>query len=143
VSEMKDIDFLNKQVMEMRQELKSVAIMQLVKREEERIPTLEDKHLNDPEECLRNTLKEIQKMKDEIKSNDTYVIKLENGYDEIEKILFGNAKDRKVEEIVDELRKSNYHAYTLERSRYIEERYIYFQILKSMLLLVQSLKVVI
>jgi len=44
--------------------------------------------------------------RDEIKSNDAYAIKLENGYDEIEKILFGNAKNRKVEEIVDKLRKS-------------------------------------
>jgi hypothetical protein len=132
---MKDIDFLNKQVSEMRAELKAVAIMQMgmryANREEERTPTLEDKHLNNPEECLRSMLKEIQEMRDEIKSNDAYVIKLENGYDEIEKILFGNAKDRKVEEIVDELRKSNHHAYTLERSRYIEERYIYYPDIKE------------
>ena len=126
----------NKQVMEMRQELKIIAQWLMGQKhnnreQEKRIKIFEEEHLNDSEECLRNTLKEIQKMKNEIKSNDDYAIKLENGYDEIEKILFGNTKDRKVEEIVSELRKPNHHAYTLERSRYIEEKYIYYPNIKE------------
>ena len=62
---------------------------------------------------------------------EKYIERLEHGYDEIEKALFGSIRDRKVEEIVSELRKSNHHTYTLERSRYIEEKYIYYPNIKE------------
>ena len=52
-------------------------------------------------ERYENSLDEIKELKSEIEKDNTYINKLDKGYEEIEKIIYGEAKERKLEVIID------------------------------------------
>ena len=51
-------------------------------------------------ERYENSLDEIKELKSEIEKDNIYIDKLDKGYEEIENLVFGEAKERKIEEIV-------------------------------------------
>jgi len=51
-------------------------------------------------ERYEQSLVKIEELEKEIRDSDDYITKLDKGYEEIEKIVFGEAKERKVEEVI-------------------------------------------
>jgi len=54
-------------------------------------------------ERYQNSLEKIETLKDELKSSNIYTNKLDNDFEKIEKIAFGEVKNRDVEEIIEEV----------------------------------------
>jgi len=69
-------------------------------------------------ELYKNSQEEIKELKAEIEKDNIYINKLDKGYEEIEKLIFGNSKERKVQEIVDGV--SKMRSLIINASKYLE-----------------------
>jgi len=69
-------------------------------------------------ERYETSLVKIEELKKEIRDSDDYVNKLDKGYEEIEKLVFGNTKERKVEDIIQGV--STIRNLLMNASKYLE-----------------------